>query len=260
MKIVSWNVNGLRSVCKKGFSDWLKNVNADIVCLQEIKIQHPLIDSAFPTPPSYQAYFNFAKKKGYGGIAVYTKKKPLKITQNLGLERFDEEGRLLTLEYPEFILLVIYMPHGGRQKENLCYKLATYKTLIKLLGSLKDKPVITVGDLNIAHQEIDLARPRNNLDNIMFTKEERKQVDQILNLGFVDAFRHLCKEEGYYTWWPYRVNARERNIGWRIDYIIISHALLPNLKDAFIQPKVTGSDHCPIGLDLDSTFLYKTFT
>jgi len=249
MKIVSWNVNGLRSVYKKNFSEWLGKIRADIVCLQEIKTQEEINQQNLFTPLAYQFYANYALKKGYSGVAVFAKKEPLKIKKNLGLERFDKEGRMLYLEYPDFILINLYMPHGGRQKENLEYKLEVYKHLLNYLRKIKNKNVILSGDFNVAHEEIDLARPKENQKNTMFTPEERKQLDKIIKLGFVDSFRKFHQDTGHYTWWPYMANARQRNLGWRIDYIFVSENLVSKLKDAFILPEVAGSDHCPIGIE-----------
>jgi exodeoxyribonuclease-3 len=208
MKIVSWNVNGLRSVYKKNFSEWLDKIGADIICLQEIKTQEEISQQKLFTPLAYQFYANYAAKKGYSGVAVLAKNKPLKIKKNLGLERFDSEGRMLYLEYSNFILINLYLPHGGRQKENLEYKLEVYKYLLNYLRKIKDKNVILSGDFNVAHKEIDLARPKQNQNNIMFTPEERKQIDAIIKLG---------SDGGHYTWWPYMANARQRNLGWRIE-------------------------------------------
>ncbi|MFA5386542.1 MAG: exodeoxyribonuclease III [Candidatus Paceibacterota bacterium] len=250
MKIISWNVNGLRSVHKKGFLNWFKRTNADIVCLQEIKIQEDKIPQELLSPDKYHSYFNFAEKRGYSGVACYVKKIPLKVEYKLGIKRFDKEGRFLSLEYPEFTLINFYLPHGGRQKENLVYKLEVYDKLIKYLGTLKNKKVILIGDFNIAHQEIDLARPKQNQKNIMFTPEERKQIGRIIDLGFIDTFREFHKDGGNYTWWPYMANARERNLGWRIDYSFTSKNLTPEIKDVYILKKVYGSDHCPIGLEV----------
>jgi len=250
MKIISWNVNGLRAVCKKGFLGWLGKTNADIICLQEIKIQPEQLPSDLINPKNYYSFFNFANKKGYSGVAVYVKKKPLSIEKKLGMERFDKEGRILRLEFPDFILINIYIPHGGRQKENLDYKLEVYGYLLNYLKKVENKNIILIGDFNIAHQEIDLARPKGNKNNTMFTPEERKQIDKIIELGFVDTFRKFHKDGGHYTWWPYAFNARQRNLGWRIDYAFVSKPLIPKLKNAFILNKVPGSDHCPIGIEI----------
>lgn len=248
MKIISWNVNGLRSVYKKGFLEWFYKENADIVCLQEIKASEDQLSFELTYPKGYYPFFNSANKKGYSGVAVYTKKKPIEVRKILGLPTFDSEGRILELEFPEFILLNLYIPHGGRNKEKLIYKLAVYETLFEKLKKMYTKQIILAGDFNIAHEEIDLARPKENIDNIMFTPMERKQIDKILDAGFVDSFRNLHKEGGFYTWWPYRFGVREKNIGWRIDYLFVSKGLIHRLKEATILTKVTGSDHCPISV------------
>lgn len=249
MKIISWNVNGLRAVYKRNFLTWFEKINVDIVCLQEIKTQLPQIPSGLINPKNYQSYFNFAVKKGYAGVAIYTKKEPLRIEEKLGTERFDKEGRILRLDYQDFTLINLYLPHGGRQKENLAYKLEVYDLLLDYVERIKDKNVVLIGDFNIAHEEIDLARPKDNRKNIMFTPEERKKLDEIVDLGFVDAFRKFNSEGGNYTWWPYYLNARQRNLGWRIDYAFISKSLSTKIKEAFILKDVYGSDHCPIGIE-----------
>jgi exodeoxyribonuclease-3 len=248
MKIVSWNVNGLRSVYRKGFIEWFEKENADIVCLQEIKANEDQLSFELTHPKGYYSYFNSAQKKGYAGVAVYTKKKPISVNSLLDLDTFDAEGRLLELEYREFILMNLYIPHGGRDKSKLIYKIAVYEALLKKLNNIRDKQVILAGDFNIAHHEIDLARPKGNLNNIMFTPLEREQINNLIDEGFVDSFRQFNKKGGNYTWWPYMRNARERNLGWRIDYIFISKGLLSRLKDAFVLKEVSGSDHCPVGI------------
>lgn len=240
MRIISWNVNGLRAVYQKEFLAQLKDFKAEIVCFQEIKLQkHQLPD---------------AQKKGYSGVAVYSQKKPLTVETNIGLERFDCEGRMLKLDYGEFTLINLYLPHGGRQKENLDYKLAVYDYLLAYLRRIKNKKVILIGDFNIAHQEIDLARPKQNQHNVMFTPEERKKIEQLIKLGFIDTFRKFHKQSDQYTWWPYFAQARERNLGWRIDYAFVSPPLIASLKKAFILKEVEGSDHCPIGVELTLIF------
>jgi exodeoxyribonuclease-3 len=216
MKIISWNVNGIRAVYKRDFLKWLTNTKADIVCLQEIKAQKDQLPADLLKPKGYYFYFSQAVKKGYAGLAVYTKQKPLKVEYKLDLKRFDQEGRILKLKYPDFTLINLYLPHGGRQKENLNYKLEVYKRLLNYLKKNKDKNIILAGDFNIAHQEIDLARPRQNQNNVMFTKEEREQIDKIIDLEFTDTFRKFNKKGGNYTWWPYFANARQRNLGWRM--------------------------------------------
>lgn len=253
MKIVSWNVNGLRAVYKKGFLGWLEKSGADIVCLQETKAQEDQLDFFLKYPAGYFAYFSSAKRKGYSGVAVYAKKEPLIIKRSLGFTKFDGEGRVLHLEYADFSLINLYLPHGGRDKSKLVYKLKAYEYLFKFLKTVK-KPVISIGDFNIAHQEIDLARSKDNQKNIMFTPQERKQIDRLINMGFVDSFREFHQGGGYYTWWPYRLDARERNLGWRIDYCFISKNLVPKLKAGFILSQVKGSDHCPVGIEISPLF------
>jgi len=250
MRIASWNVNGIRAAYKKDFLKWFIKTNADIVCLQEIRTQLEQMPKDLIKPEEYYSYFNFAEKKGYSGTAVFTKKKPLKAEYGLGLKRFDDEGRIIKLNYSNFTLINLYFPHGAHDKRNLKYKLKAYDHLINYLKRNKDKNIILIGDFNIAHQEIDLARPKDNKNNIMFTSEERKQLDRIIDLGFIDTFRRFNKKPGNYTWWPYRFNAKERNLGWRLDYIFTSKTLTPKLKKAFILNKVIGSDHCPIGIDI----------
>lgn len=249
MKIVSWNVNGLRSVSKKGFSDWVKKEKADIVCLQEIKVQEEQLTSEVLKPQGYYSFFNSAKKKGYSGVLIYSKRRPFSVKRKLGIPRFDDEGRILELNYKNFILVNLYLPHGGRKKENLKYKLNVYSKLLTKLRR-NNKKLILIGDFNIAHQEIDLERSKQNTNNIMFTPEERNQISNILNLGYVDTFRIFNKKGGNYSWWPYMRNARQRNLGWRIDYCFISENLLRRLTNAFILPEVFGSDHCPIGINI----------
>lgn len=244
MKIVSWNINGLQAALKRGSLNQLAKLNFDILCLQEIKTQDET------QLPSYYSYFNFASKKGYSGVAVFTREKPLAVEKKLGLKRFDNEGRLLKLTFPKFTLINLYLPHGGRDKSNLDYKLATYESLLKYLAKIKNQKLILIGDFNIAHKQIDLARPKDNQNNIMFTPKERSQIDKLVSWGFIDSFRFFNKRGGHYTWWPYRFNTREHNLGWRLDYGFISKLLLPKLKKAFIFKEITGSDHCPIGIDI----------
>jgi exodeoxyribonuclease III len=251
MRIISWNVNGIRSVCKKGFWGWFGKADPDILCLQEIKAQ----ENEFPGAGlfekiSHYLYINSGQKKGHAGVAIFTKEKPLKINKLLSHERFDSEGRFLELGFPKFSLITVYIPHGGRQKENLLYKLEVYDCLITYLSKLKAKNVILVGDFNIAHKEIDLARPKQNKNNIMFTSEERVQLDNLAELGFADTFRLFNKEGGNYTWWPYLKSARERNIGWRIDYCFASKRLVSKIKKSDILKEISCSDHCPIQIEL----------
>lgn len=217
-----------------------------MVCLQEIKAQIDKIPAELINPAGYFSFYNPAKRPGYSGTAVFTKQKPLKVIIKIGFEQFDNEGRMLRLDFSDFILINFYLPHGGRSKENLEYKLTVYKYLFEYLEKIKNKPVVLAGDFNVAYEEIDLARPKQNQKNIMFTPEERTQIDKLAGLGFADSFRQLHPNEKKYTWWPYFANARARNIGWRIDYAFVSKKLAPKLKRAEILTAVVGSDHCPI--------------
>lgn len=255
MKIISWNVNGIRSVYRKKFLEWLEATAADIICLQEIKAQEEQISTIFPTADlfnsfRYHLYFHPARKKGYAGVAVLTTKKPIKVNKELDFLRFDQEGRFLELLYPEFTLFNLYLPHGGRQKENLAYKIEAYNYLLQYLKNHKEKNIILAGDFNVAHKEIDLAHPRANQNNTMFTPLERLQLDKIIELGFIDSFRKFNLGGGYYTWWPYSASARGKNLGWRIDYTFVSKNLASKLKRAFILSDTGGSDHCPIGIEI----------
>lgn len=246
MQIISWNVCGFRSVCKKGFSK-LKKYNPDIICLQEIKVMK---GANFPLEfllSGYELYINPAR---FHGTAILTKIHPLKIRKEIGHKKFDSEGRFIRLDFEDFILINVYMPHGGRHKERMDYKLECYEFLLRYLESIADQKVILAGDFNIAHKSIDLARPEQNVNNTMFTKEERKMIDRLLMLGFIDSFRKFNRSSGYYTWWPRGHEARKRNIGWRIDYIFISKNLENKLKNAFILSDIEGSDHCPVGVEV----------
>ena len=253
MKIISWNVNGIRAAARKDFLTWFKKEKADIVCLQEAKAHLDQIPEELKKPVGYEAYFNLAQRRGYSGVVVYAKEKPKKVETKLGLRRFDEEGRMLRLEFSKFTLINFYIPFGGRSKENLPYKLNVYKRLLKYFAKEKNKKLLILGDFNIAHKEIDLARPKQNKNNIMFTPEERKQIDRLIELGFTDTFRKLHKGGGHYSWWSYFANARARNLGWRIDYVFTTKTLTPHLTDAFILNKVVGSDHCPVGVRIKNS-------
>jgi len=243
-------VNGLRSVYEKGGFGLINKLNPDIFCFQEIKTQLDPLKAVLLKPKGYFLYFNCSKRKGMWGVAVLTRKKPIEIKSKIGMERFEKEGRFLELKYSRFILINFYAPHGGRKKENLDYKLKVFEKFLKYLEKIKNENVILAGDLNVAHKEIDLARPKENENNTMFTLKERAKIDKIIKLGFFDSFREFCKEGGHFTWWPYGFRARERNLGWRIDYIFVSKPLLPKLKDAFILSEVKGSDHCPVGIEI----------
>ncbi len=252
MKIISWNVNGIRSVISKNELPKLLKSKADFYCFQELKSQEKDIPSELSNLKGYQLYLNCGERKGYSGVGILTNQQPITIETKIGFNPFDKEGRFLLLEFKNYILINLYVINGGQKKEKLEYKLNFYNHLLKkYLPKLKHKNIILIGDFNIAHQEIDLARPKENKHSIMFTPEERKQIDKLLTLDFIDTFRHLNKEGHNYTWWPYFANARIRNLGWRIDYCFISKPLLPKLQTAFIIPNQLGSDHCPIGISIN---------
>ncbi len=250
MKIISCNVNGIRSAYRKGLLNFINKEKPDILCLQEIKAKKEDLPQNLLEIDDYRLIINPAEKKGYSGVAVFTKEKPISINKRLGLRRFDKEGRILELKYSKFILLNLYLPHGGRRKESLSYKLKVYQKVFKGIKRLKNKNIILIGDFNIAHKEIGLARPKNNKNNIMFTPKEREQIDKLLDLGFVDGFRQFNHKSGNYTWWPYAFRAKERNLGWRIDYAFTSKTLIRKIKKVIIYSKINFSDHCPIGLEL----------
>ena len=251
MKIASWNVNGLRSVSKTTFFDWLAKSRPDIVCLQEIKAECSLLAQELIYIPGYYSYFNSAQKKGYSGVAVYTKIKPLAVETRMGIDRFDMEGRVLKLIFKDFVLFNLYIPHGGRAKDKLEYKLQVYKSLCACLSSYTDQDVVLAGDFNIAHTELDLYYPKQNFNNNMFTPIERKQLDMLVAMGFRDSFRKIYPDTKAYTMWPNAFHLRERDIGWRIDYIYVTRQLEAILSDAYIEKDVLGSDHAPLGIVLN---------
>ncbi|MFC3885987.1 exodeoxyribonuclease III [Bacillus songklensis] len=249
MKLISWNVNGIRACVRKGFLDYFKEMDADIFCIQETKCQEGQIH--LDLEPYFQ-YWNYAIKKGYSGTAIFTKKKPLSVTYGVGMEEQEPEGRIITLQFEEFYLVNVYTPNSQRDLARLDYRIVWED---KLRSYLKDldaiKPVILCGDLNVAHHDIDLKNPKSNKGNSGFTKEERGKMTTLLESGFIDAFRYLYPDkEGAYTWWSYMSRVRERNIGWRIDYFIVSERIKDSLKDAQIHSDVMGSDHCPVALEI----------
>lgn len=250
MKIISCNLNGIRSAYKKGLLDFILKENPDIVCFQEVKANLADLPEKLLNLDGYNLYLNSAIKKGYSGVAIYSKEKPNIVSSILDLERFDSEGRFLELQYSNFTILNLYFPHGGRQKENLDYKLDVYKKVFDRIKKIKSKNIILVGDFNIAHNEIDLARPKQNKNNIMFSQIEREQIDKLINLGFTDSLRLLNNQEGNYTWWPYAFDARNRNMGWRIDYCFVSNNIAKKITNAMIFKNVILSDHCPLGVEL----------
>lgn len=250
MKLVSWNVNGIRACVKKGFIDYFKEVDADIFCIQESKLQEGQIELILD---GYHQYWNYALKKGYSGTAVFTKKKPISVRYGLGDEETEPEGRILTLEYEDFYLVNVYTPNSKRDLARLPYRLEWEERIREYLLELDGiKPVIMCGDLNVAHNEIDLKNAKSNRGNSGFTDEERDRMTRLLGSGFVDAFRYKYPEaEGAYTWWSYMAKVRERNIGWRIDYFIISEKLQEKIIDSQIHCDIMGSDHCPVALKMD---------
>lgn len=249
MKLISWNVNGIRACVQKGFEDFFKEADADIFCIQESKLQAGQIDLALN---GYFQYWNYAEKKGYSGTAVFTKKEPLSVSYGMGIEEHDKEGRVITLEFEEFYLITVYTPNSKEELLRLEYRMEWENEFLKYIKELeKNKPVIFCGDLNVAHQEIDLKNPKSNRRNPGFTDEEREKFTTILQAGFVDTFRYLYPDlVDVYSWWSYRFSAREKNIGWRIDYFVVSECLKSKIQDAKIHSQILGSDHCPVELTL----------
>lgn len=249
MKLISWNVNGLRAVMNKGFMDFFNNIDADIFCVQETKLQEGQIDFS---PEGYYAYWNSAVKKGYSGTAVFTKIKPINVTYGINIEEHDQEGRVIIAEYEKFYLVNCYTPNSKRELTRLDYRMKWEDDFRKYLKKLdKNKPVILCGDLNVAHNEIDLKNPSTNKHNAGFTNEEREKMTQLLDSGFVDTFRTLYPDKkDIYSWWSYMFHAREKNAGWRIDYFIVSEKIKEEIEDSKILTEIMGSDHCPVELDL----------
>ncbi|KYC49214.1 MAG: exonuclease III [Candidatus Methanofastidiosum methylothiophilum] len=252
LRILSWNVNGVRSVAKKGFAEFIEINNPDILCIQETKAREEDIPKELREINDYYSYFSSPERKGYSGVGVYTKERPLSIKSNFGISKFDSEGRALILEYPYFILLNIYFPNGKMSGERLQYKMDFYEMFLDYVKDLlfHGKKIIVCGDVNTAHKEIDIARPKENEKISGFLPEERAWIDKFIDVGFIDTFRHLNKEPANYSWWDYKSRARDRNVGWRIDYFFISSNLSNNLSSAFILNEVIGSDHCPIGIEI----------
>lgn len=248
MKFISWNVNGLRACVGKGFEESFTQLDADFFCLQETKMQAGQLDIELP---GYDAYWNYAEKKGYSGTAIFTRHKPLNVSYGLGIEEHDHEGRVITLEMDDFYLVTVYTPNSQDQLRRLDYRMTwedDFRTYLQRLDAMK--PVIVCGDMNVAHEEIDLKNPKTNRKNAGFTDEEREKMTQLLAAGFTDTFRYKYPEQVTYSWWSYRFRAREKNAGWRIDYFLISDRLRDRLEDAKIHTEIYGSDHCPVELDL----------
>ncbi|MEW6526425.1 MAG: exodeoxyribonuclease III [Spirochaetota bacterium] len=253
LKLISWNVNGIRAVYKKGFSQWFVSEKPDILCLQETKASADQFPEELKNIDGYHLFTVEAQKKGYSGVALYSTLKPEKIETGFGIERFDTEGRILIAHYDTFVLYNIYFPNGKASKERLHYKMDFYDAFLDHAESVrkKGKSIVMCGDVNTAHKEIDLARPKENENVSGFLPEERAWIDTFIAKGYTDTFRLFIKEGGHYSWWDYKTKARERNIGWRIDYFFVSNDLVPKVKDAFILDTVEGSDHCPVGIILE---------
>ena len=250
MKLISWNVNGLRAVMDKGFMDFFSAAAADIFFLQETKLQEGQLALELP---GYRQFWNYAEKKGYSGTAIFSRREPLSVTYGLGIEEHDHEGRVITLDFDDFYLVNVYVPNSQDELKRLDYRMRWEDDFLAYIRTLDEKkPVIYTGDLNVARLEIDLKNPRTNRRSAGFTDEERAKIENVLAAGFVDSFRYFYPEqEGIYSWWSYRFKARERNAGWRIDYFIVSGKLAGRMQDAKIHTEVTGSDHCPVELDID---------
>lgn len=247
MKLISWNVNGLRACVNKGFLEYFKQEDADIFCVQETKLQEGQIDLDLP---GYHQYWNYAEKKGYSGTAVFTKEEPINVSYGIGMEEHDHEGRVITLEYPDYYFITVYTPNSQNELARLDYRMKWETDFLAYLKKLEEtKPVIVCGDLNVAHKEIDLKNPKTNRTNAGFTDEERAKFTALTEAGFIDTFRYFYPDqEGIYSWWSYRFSARAKNAGWRIDYFLVSECLKDRLEDAAIYTDVMGSDHCPVGL------------
>ena len=250
MKFVSWNVNGIRACLTKGFEDRFRELDADIFCLQETKCQQGQVKIELP---GYHQYWNYANRKGYSGTAIFTKQEPLSVFYGIGIGEHDKEGRVITLEFDHFYFVTVYTPNSQTELKRLSYRMEWERDFLAYLLKLQDKkPVICCGDLNVAHQEIDLKNPKTNHKNAGFTDEERGCFTKVLESGFIDTFRYFYpNQEGIYSWWSYRFRAREKNSGWRIDYFLVSPALREYLKDAVIHTEIMGSDHCPVELDTE---------
>ena len=248
MKFISWNVNGLRACVGKDFENQFKELDADFFCLQETKMQEGQLDLQFE---GYESYWNYAEKKGYSGTAIYTKHKPLNVSYGMGVEEHDHEGRIITLEYDQFYLVTCYTPNSQTELKRLDYRMTWENDFRKFLKSLDaKKPVVICGDLNVAHEEIDIKNPKTNRRNAGFTDEEREKMTVLLNDGFTDSFRYLHPDEVTYSWWSYRFKAREKNAGWRIDYFLVSDRIKEQITEAKIHTEIMGSDHCPVEVDL----------
>jgi len=250
--LASWNVNGIRAISKKGFVEWMMEERSDIICIQETKARREQLKNDITEIGDYHSYFSTPERKGYSGVAIYSMEEPLDVREGMGVERFDLEGRVLTAEYPEFFLMSVYFPNGKASKERLRYKMDFYDAFMEFAnGHRKEKGVVVCGDVNTAHREIDLARPKENSKVSGFLPEERSWIDDFLGSGFIDTFRKFDASPERYSWWDLKTRARERNVGWRIDYFFASMELRSKLANAGIDDQVLGSDHCPIWLELE---------
>ncbi len=250
LKLLSWNVNGLRSVAQKGFRETMSMIDPDVICLQETKVKEDQLPQELLEFPGYHGYFFAAERPGYSGVAVYSKIEPNSVRYGIGEDKYDREGRVLILDYDAFQLINAYFPNGGSGEERLNYKLEFCQAISTYCKESK-RPILLCGDVNTAHREIDLARPKENVNHSGFMPIERQWIDEFLDLGFLDTFRLFCQEEHNYSWWDMKTRARGRNVGWRIDYFFASQSLKDALTDAFIIPEVLGSDHCPVGICLE---------
>ena len=255
VKLISWNVNGLRAILGKGFLAWLADAAPDILCLQETRAQPEQLPEELLEIGDYYSFFGAAERNGYSGTALYSLREPADLKAGIGVARFDSEGRVIIADYGDFLLLNIYFPNGGQSDERLRFKLEFYDACLDYLRRAQKSQanIIICGDVNTAHREIDLARPKENEKNTGFLPEERAWIDELLDAGFIDTFRHFNCEPDHYTWWDYKTRARGRNVGWRIDYFFVSSALEKMLRGAFILPEVMGSDHCPVGIEIDTS-------
>lgn len=257
MRLTSWNVNGIRAAAKGGLIRWFRKEQPDVLCLQEIKADADQVDPELAAPAGYHVYWNSAEKRGYSGVAMFTRVKPAEVTFGLDVPEFDREGRVITARFGGFTLINVYVPNGRRDHKRVPFKLQFSDALLEYSEDLRrnGEKVVLCGDFNTAHREIDLRYPAANRKTTGFLPRERAWIDKFLAYGYLDTFRHFVPDGGHYTWWTYRVNARERNIGWRIDYFFMVNEMKPALRDAYILSDVTGSDHCPIGIEIDTTAL-----
>jgi exodeoxyribonuclease III len=255
IRLLSWNVNGIRAAYKKGFLDWLGAESPDILCVQETKAQVDQIPRELREPEGYTSHWNYASKKGYSGVAVYTKENPVAVHSSMGIERFDAEGRFLRLDFSDFVLFNVYFPNGKMGPERLKFKMEFYDAFLDTIESLRKgtKRLIFVGDVNTAHNEIDLARPKENSKVSGFLPVERAWIDKVVSLGYIDTFRNAHPNDVQYSWWDMKSGARKRNVGWRIDYVFVTQEMLGSVERSFILTDVTGSDHCPVGVDLQTS-------